>query len=103
MTDADLSTVTREALSLVTPAPAPSCREILQRIAIASGFEVADLLGKARTPSVVKARHAAMWAAFQAGLSFSEIGREFGRDHTTVISAVRKVEAERAKKGARAA
>jgi hypothetical protein len=41
-----------------------------------------------------------MWRCRQAGVSLPKIGRYFGgRDHTTVIHAVRKIEGGRGKKG----
>ena len=56
-----------------------------------------DLLSHARSRSVSRARHIAMYLCRQRlQCSFPEIGRAFnGRDHTTVMSAVRKVEAQR--------
>jgi len=56
-----------------------------------------DMLSKDRHKSVAFARHVAMYLCKQRlKCSFPELGRAFGnRDHTTVISAVRKVEALR--------
>jgi chromosomal replication initiator protein len=56
-----------------------------------------DLLSKDRHKSIAFARHVAMYLCKQRlKCSFPELGRAFGnRDHTTVISAVRKVEALR--------
>jgi chromosomal replication initiator protein len=56
-----------------------------------------DLLSKDRHKSVAFARHVAMYLCKQRlKCSFPELGRAFGnRDHTTIISAVRKVEALR--------
>lgn len=56
-----------------------------------------DLLSKDRHRSVAFARHVAMYLCKQRlRASFPEIGRAFGgRDHTTVMSAVRKIEAQR--------
>ena len=53
-----------------------------------------DLLSKDRHKSIAFARHVAMYLCKQRlKCSFPELGRAFGnRDHTTVISAVRKVE-----------
>jgi chromosomal replication initiator protein len=53
-----------------------------------------DLLSKDRHRSVAFARHVAMYLCKQRlKCSFPELGRAFGnRDHTTVMSAVRKVE-----------
>jgi chromosomal replication initiator protein len=53
-----------------------------------------DLLSKDRHKSVAFARHVAMYLCKQRlKCSFPELGRAFGnRDHTTVMSAVRKIE-----------
>ncbi len=56
-----------------------------------------DLLSKDRHKSIAFARHIAMYLCKQRlKSSFPELGRAFGnRDHTTVMSAVRKVESLR--------
>jgi chromosomal replication initiator protein len=56
-----------------------------------------DLLSKDRHKSIAFARHVAMYLCKQRlKCSFPELGRAFGnRDHTTIMSAVRKVEALR--------
>ena len=54
----------------------------------------ADLLSSRRTANVVRPRQVAMYLAKTLTLrSLPEIGRRFGgRDHTTVLHAVRKIE-----------
>ena len=54
----------------------------------------ADLLSSRRTANVVRPRQIAMYLAKTLTLrSLPEIGRRFGgRDHTTVLHAVRKIE-----------
>lgn len=56
-----------------------------------------DLTSKDRHKTVAFARHVAMYLCKQRlKCSFPELGRAFGgRDHTTVMSAVRKIEAQR--------
>ena len=57
-----------------------------------------DLLGQDRHKSKAFARHVAMYLCKQRlSVSFPELGRAFGKDHTTVMSAVRKVETLRDK------
>jgi len=53
-----------------------------------------DLLSSRRTANVVRPRQVAMYLAKTLTLrSLPEIGRRFGgRDHTTVLHAVRKIE-----------
>ena len=55
----------------------------------------ADLLSSRRTANVVRPRQIAMYLAkMLTPRSLPEIGRRFGgRDHTTVLHAVRKIEA----------
>ncbi len=58
----------------------------------------ADLISERRNRSVARPRQAAMWLAKQLTTrSLPDIGRRFGgRDHTTVLHAVRRIEALRA-------
>src|SRR3954467_6874338 len=69
--------------------------EDIQRI-VARQYNVsrADLLSSRRTANVVRPRQIAMYLAKTLTLrSLPEIGRRFGgRDHTTVLHAVRKIE-----------
>jgi chromosomal replication initiator protein len=69
--------------------------EEIQRI-VARHYNVSkqDLLSNRRTRTIVKPRQVAMYLAKMLTLrSLPEIGRRFGgRDHTTVLHAVRKVE-----------
>ncbi len=62
------------------------------------GLKQADLVSERRTRSVARPRQAAMWLAKQLTTrSLPDIGRRFGgRDHTTVLHAVRRIEALRA-------
>jgi chromosomal replication initiator protein len=64
--------------------------------AVCSHFRLSnsELLSKDRHKSVAFARHVAMYLCRQRlGCSFPELGRAFGnRDHTTVMSAVKRVE-----------
>jgi chromosomal replication initiator protein len=62
------------------------------------GLKQADLLSERRTRSVARPRQAAMWLAKQLTTrSLPDIGRRFGgRDHTTVLHAVRRIEELRA-------
>ncbi|MGK2349015.1 chromosomal replication initiator protein DnaA [Actinomyces sp. W5033] len=56
------------------------------------GMTIDDLCGKVRTKTFVHARHVAMYLCRElTDLSLPQIGREFGKDHTTVINANRKI------------
>jgi chromosomal replication initiator protein len=89
----------RSEMSLVTaPSQKLVCVADIQK-AVCSHFRMtsADLLSKDRHKSVAFARQVAMYLCRQRlKSSFPELGRAFGnRDHTTVISAVKRVESLR--------
>jgi chromosomal replication initiator protein len=89
----------RAEISSVSPARAPMTSvEDIQR-AVCHHFHLRsnDLLSKDRHKSVAFARHVAMYLCkSRLKSSFPELGRAFGnRDHTTVMSAVRKIETQR--------
>ncbi|MBI5535428.1 MAG: chromosomal replication initiator protein DnaA [Deltaproteobacteria bacterium] len=91
----------RAELALAMPSrPQVTTVEHIQN-AVCTHFHVnaTEMLSHVRHRSVSKARHIAMYLCRQRlQCSFPEIGRAFnGRDHTTVMSAVRKVEAQREK------
>ena len=69
-------------------------RDILHAAALYYGMRVADLSGQGRHASVARARHVAMYVARKlTAESFPELAMTFGgRDHTTVIAAVRKID-----------
>ncbi len=87
----------REMRDLIRPAEPKRVRiEDIQRV-VARQYNVSrsDLLSSRRTANVVRPRQVAMYLAKILTLrSLPEIGRRFGgRDHTTVLHAVRKIEA----------
>lgn len=53
---------------------------------------VDDLTGPTKKANVTEARHVACWLLRDAGRSYPEIGRHIGRDHATVMNAVRRVQ-----------
>ena len=86
----------RELRDLIRPLELKRVRiEDIQRI-VARHYNVSrsDLLSSRRTANVVRPRQIAMYLAKTLTLrSLPEIGRRFGgRDHTTVLHAVRKIE-----------
>jgi chromosomal replication initiation ATPase DnaA len=78
----------------------PRCAREIVHAAVAAAFTVP--LGELRAStrraaSVALARQSAMYLAHVAlGLSFSEVGRAFGRDRTTAAHACRRIEDRRA-------
>lgn len=94
----DLAFAERElAIAMPGRAPVTSVEHILEHVSEHFHLRTEDLLSKARHRSVAKARHIAMFLCRERlKCSYPEIGRAFAnRDHTTVMSAVRKVERER--------
>ena len=71
---------------------------IQARVAAHYGLSVADLVGPGRTRALARPRQVAMYLAkTMTERSLPEIGRGFGgRDHTTVMHGVRRIEALRA-------
>ncbi len=91
-----LEVAEREIRDLIRPQEPKRIKiEEIQRI-VARQYNVsrADLLSSRRTANVVRPRQVAMYLAKLLTLrSLPEIGRRFGgRDHTTVLHAVRKIE-----------
>jgi len=90
----------REVRDLIRPQEPKRVKiEDIQRV-VARQYNVSrsDLLSSRRTANVVRPRQVAMYLAKQLTTrSLPEIGRKFGgRDHTTVMHAVRKIEELRA-------
>ena len=78
--------------SLSPPRPKPE--EIQRQTAKAFHISREDLLGRSRTKNIVRARQTAMFLVKNSlKKSLSDVGRLFGgRDHTTVINSLKKVE-----------
>lgn len=65
-------------------------RGIIQICADRHGVNADGILADGRDAMTIIARHQAMWlAAKETSLSLAEIGRQFKRDHTTVIHSIR--------------
>jgi chromosomal replication initiator protein len=94
----ELAFARTEIAATTTARPNEASVEDIQRV-VCHHFKLRsmDLLSKDRHKSIAFARHVAMYLCKQRlKCSFPELGRAFGnRDHTTIISAVRKVEALR--------
>ena len=69
--------------------------QTIRRIAREERCSVDDIFGHARHPDTDRARRRAMAVLrWSTQWSYPEIGRVFGRDHTTVLHAVRRYEEE---------
>ncbi len=91
----DINFSRTEIAATTTSRPTEASVEDIQRV-VCHHFKLrsTDLLSKDRHKSIAFARHVAMYLCKQRlKCSFPELGRAFGnRDHTTVISGVRKIE-----------
>lgn len=74
-----------------------SVRQIQKTVAEFYNISTAELLAARRTAEIVGPRHVAMYLAkMMTKHSYPEIGRMFaGRDHTTVLHAIRSIETRR--------
>jgi chromosomal replication initiation ATPase DnaA len=71
---------------------------ILAAVARCSGVTIAAMAGRVRTRRIVVPRHVACYLLRKIGdMSYMEIGRRFGRDHSTVISAFDSIEVQLAR------
>lgn len=70
--------------------------KIVDAVSEQTGIPARLILSPRRDAHIVRARQIVMFEARQAGLSYPLIGREMGRDHTTVIDGVR---AEKKRRG----
>jgi chromosomal replication initiator protein len=87
----------RSELGGAQRAPGTSLDEIQRLVCHHFRLRSSDLVSKDRHKSIAFARHVAMYLCKQRlRASYPEIGRAFGgRDHTTVMNAVRKIDAQR--------
>jgi chromosomal replication initiation ATPase DnaA len=75
---------------------APECRDIQRIVCRFYNVTMLELLSSRRTAGLVHPRHVAMYLCkIMTGRSLPEIGRKFnGKDHTTIMNAVRKKTAQ---------
>ena len=72
-------------------------RQIIQCVADYYNVKTSELIGKRRTRNVVRPRQIAIFLAKSLTTkSLPDIGREFNRDHTTVIHSITRIETLRA-------
>jgi hypothetical protein len=71
----------------------PLVKDIIRRVALRHGLPIGLIKGNRRSKHIVAARHEAIVEAALArpDMSLPELGRQFGgRDHTTILHALRK-------------
>lgn len=67
--------------------------DLLEAMACECRVNLADLLSPAKTQAVVRARNlVAYWLYRVCGFSYVEAARAVGRDHTTLIPGLRKID-----------
>lgn len=82
----------------LNPVPArgyqPPMRKIIGAVSLHYGICQTDLCSERKTADIVRPRQVAMYLArHHTTLSYPQIGRAFGgRDHTTVLHSVRRIE-----------
>jgi chromosomal replication initiator protein len=54
-----------------------------------------DMMSGSRRRTIVLPRMVLMYKLYQTGFTLTEVGALFNRDHTTVINAIRKIEAQK--------
>ena len=90
ITDEILEQTIEEATST---ASAPSAEHIIRETGKYFGLTAEQLKSENRSRPIADARQIAMYLMRKlTPMSFADIGKEFGRNHTTTLSAVKKVE-----------
>ncbi|MBK5218857.1 MAG: chromosomal replication initiator protein DnaA [Thermoleophilia bacterium] len=84
-----------EVIPRTRTAAATSAEEIQQRVAEGYGISRAELVGSSRAATPLRARQVAIYLTRElTDLSLPQIGRLYGgRDHSTVLNSLRRVEA----------
>ena len=94
------SEITKESIdniiSIVDPGNIPNdamVEKILLHVSKKYGVSIEDIKSKKKTNSIANARHVSAFVIRKmTDLSLKEIGRVFGRDYSTVISSINKIE-----------
>jgi chromosomal replication initiator protein len=92
--------ITKESIdniiSIVDPGNIPNdamVEKILLHVSKKYGVSIDDIKSKKKTDSIAGARHISIYIIRKlTDLSLKEIGRIFGRDHSTIISSINKIE-----------
>jgi len=77
---------TKSRSSQLTPS------QVIEKISTLFGIPVSEIRGTRQVQDIVRVRQLVMYTLYYSeGLSYPKIGSEFGKDHTTVMHAVRKI------------
>ena len=91
-TVAVVQNIIREIVNDTKPEPI-KIEQIISEVARTYDVSEKDIISKRKTAELAKARQIAMYIARETTeLSYKPIGEAFGKDHTTVLYAVKKVE-----------
>lgn len=67
--------------------------DIIEHVARQYDVSQRDVMSRSRLPYIVKARQEAMRLVHSTGLTLGQVGLIFSRDHSTVLSNIRRAEA----------
>ncbi len=67
-------------------------RGIAAEVALEVGMDLYTIMGRVRTATACRVREWVCYIARQHGFSYSQIGWAMGRDHSTIMNAVRNEE-----------
>ena len=85
-----------QAISYIDPGNIPTgamVEKILNVVSKSFGISIEDLKSKKKTENIANARHTSIYIIRNmTNLSLKEIGAVFGRDHSTVLSSLSKIE-----------
>ena len=79
--------------SMVSERQRKAARDIIDHVARKHGVSERDVMSRSRVPQTVKARQEAMRLVHSTGLKLGQVGLIFGRDHSTVLTNIRRAEA----------
>ena len=73
----------------------PTAASIISSVSKYYGVEENALRGESRIKEIANARHIAIYLIrHMTNLSLADIGKEFGKDHTTALYSVQKIDAQ---------
>ncbi|APX88665.1 hypothetical protein BV394_02065 [Brevirhabdus pacifica] len=67
--------------------------QIVMDVAAETGIPISKIFSANRTRQIYRARQYAQWRIYrETGMSLLSIGRMFGRDHTSVLNSIRRID-----------
>ena len=94
--EVQLQELIEQIISIVDPGNIPKdilVSRILSTVSKRNGITVEDITSKKKTDNIANARHVAIYIMRSlTDMSLKDIGKIFGRDHSTVLSSLNKVE-----------